>query len=151
MTKHDNVGLEGIMKATEFVKQHGIEKARELIKRAPSTATHFNYNSLGGHYAREGVLKMKTQWEWFNTINKEWYYDFAEYNHFELSELKRLVESHELVIVWRMPEAWSGDYDGDVNGLEGANMYLEMYGNYELVGEELERFKQAIADVEACQ
>lgn len=69
----------------------------------------------------------------------------------DADDLKRLVESHELVIVWRMPEAWSGDYDGDVNGLEGANMYLEMYGNYELVGEELERFKQAIADVETCQ
>ncbi len=102
------------MKATEFVKEFGWERAKREV-------------------ALIGTIAVITG-------DRNW-----------LSDLKRLVESHELVIVWRMPEAWSGDYDGDVNGLEGANMYLEMYGNYELVGEELERFKQAIADVEACQ
>jgi len=66
-------------------------------------------------------------------------------------QLKRLVESHELVILWRMPESWRDDYDGDKLGLDGARMYLDMHGNHELVGEKLERFKQAIADVEACK
>lgn len=135
MTKHDNVSQGKIMKATEFVKEHGIEKARELIKRAPSTATHFNYNSLGGHYAREGVLKMKTQWEWFNTINKEWYYDFAEYNHFELSELKRLVESHELV------ESYGG--------LSNSRKWIER--TVFKLSDSMIALKKAIADVEACQ
>lgn len=65
--------------------------------------------------------------------------------------LKRLVESHDLVVVWRMPESWRNEYDGDILGLEGAKMYLEMHEGHELVGHELERFKQAIADVESCQ
>ncbi|WP_270385638.1 hypothetical protein [Acinetobacter guillouiae] len=65
------------------------------------------------------------------------------------NELQKLVDSWELVIVWRMPESWRDAYDGDVLGLEGARMYLEMFGNHELTGKELERFKQAIADVES--
>ena len=69
----------------------------------------------------------------------------------DLVDLKHLVESHELIIVWRMPESWRNEYDGDILGLEGAKMYLEMHGNYELASEELDRFKQAIADVESCQ
>ena len=70
---------------------------------------------------------------------------------FHTEQLKQLVESHELVIVWRMPESWRDDYDGDKLGLDGARMYLDMHGNHELVGEKLERFKQAIADVEECE
>jgi hypothetical protein len=66
-------------------------------------------------------------------------------------ELKRLVESHELVLVWRMPEGWRKDHNGDNSGLEGAKMYLEMFGNHELIGDDLERFKQAIADVERVE
>ena len=69
----------------------------------------------------------------------------------DIEELKRLVDSHELVVVWRMPESWRDAHDGDIFGLDGARMYLEMHGNYELSGEELDRFKQAIADVESCQ
>lgn len=97
--------------------------------------------------SQEGIMKATEFVKKFGLNTTENYADHCV----NINDLKRLVESHELVIVWRMPEAWSGDYDGDVNGLEGANMYLEMYGNYELVGGELERFKQAIADVEACQ
>ena len=130
MTKHDNVSQEGIMKATEFVKEYGIDTARECLEERPK-----GWESC--------YLKLSN----FELVK----YIPSPLDFIDVDDLKRLVESHELVIVWRMPEAWSGDYDGDVNGLEGANMYLEMYGNYELVGEELERFKQAIADVEACQ
>ena len=137
------------MKATEFVKQHGIEKARELIKQAPSTATHFNYNSLGGHYAREGVLKMKTQWEWFNTINKEWYYDFAEYNHFELSELKRLVESHELVFLFGDDISYAKKYLKEM--LFKFREDMEFYVEDDCRSYSLLELKQAIADVEACK
>lgn len=70
-----------------------IEQMREIVDGAPETATHYNMN-LGGHYAREGVLKMKTQWEWFNTINKEWYFDFAEHNHIALSDLHAAIADH---------------------------------------------------------
>lgn len=87
------------MNSIKFIQQHGIDKAREIVDGAPETATHFT-EALGGHYAKEGMLKMKPQWLWFNSINKEWYYDFAAEDHIHLPDLKRLVESVDLVTAW---------------------------------------------------
>lgn len=84
------------MNAIKFIKNNGVDKAREVLSGAPDGATHFT-EALGGHYAKEGMLKMKPQWLWFNSINKEWYYDFAAKDHIHLPDLKRLVESIELV------------------------------------------------------
>lgn len=70
------------------------EQMQKIVDGAPETATHYN-TSLGGHYAREGVLKMKTQWEWFNTIDKEWYFDFAEHNHIDLLDLRTELAKRE--------------------------------------------------------
>jgi hypothetical protein len=134
MTKHDNVSQEGIMKATEFVKKHGWGETQRIIQDYPS---HTHVTSDARMFINEHSCMEEIKRQLVGLV--------------KISELKRLVESHELVIVWRMPEDWRDSYDGDELGLHGANMYLEMYGNYELVGEELERFKQAIADVEACQ
>lgn len=63
-------------------------------------------------------------------------------------ELNRLVESHELVKVWQLPED-----DNDETGVDGARMYLECYAFYSTDEEKakLDRLKQAIADVESCQ
>lgn len=61
-----------------------------------------------------------------------------------VADLKRIVDSHEIVESHKFPE-------DDETGLDGAHCLLDMYGGYELVGEKLERLKQAIADVEACQ
>lgn len=59
-------------------------------------------------------------------------------------ELKRLVESHELVINWKLPE-------DDETGLDGAHLYLDYYATYSNYEEKakLHRLKQAIADVES--
>lgn len=84
------------MNAIQFIKDHGVEKAREVVEGAPETATHFT-EALGGHYAKERMLKMKPQWLWFNSINKEWYFDFAAKDQIHLPDLKRLVESLDLV------------------------------------------------------
>ena len=61
-------------------------------------------------------------------------------------DLKRLVESHELVLEWKLPE-------DDEIGLDGANLYLDYYAHYTSDEEKakLDRLKQAIADVESCQ
>lgn len=77
-----------------LIEKLGLEKCKQIVGGAPKTATHYNMNILGGHYAREGVLKMKTQWEWFNTINKEWYFDFAEHNHIALLDLRAALADH---------------------------------------------------------
>ena len=63
-----------------------------------------------------------------------------------INNLKRLVESHELVQEWKLPE-------DDENGLDGATLYLECYAFYSTDEEKakLDRLAQAIADVESCQ
>lgn len=86
------------MNAHKFVAEHGVDQAKSILEKAPETATHFT-EALGGHYAKEVMLKMRPQWAWFNTINKEWYYDFAAKEHIELAELKQVVESVEIVEV----------------------------------------------------
>ena len=62
------------------------------------------------------------------------------------NDLKRLVESHELVLEWKLPE-------DDEIGLDGANLYLDYYAHYTSDEEKakLDRLKQAIADVGSCQ
>jgi len=121
------------MKANEFVRKHGLNSFKAAMA-CPQFARH--------KYA----IIYSDEIDFSNELIEK----HADYM-FKVSEIKRLVESHELVIVWRMPESWRDDYDGDKLGLEGARMYLDMHGNHELVGEKLERFKQAIADVEACK
>ncbi|PKH28751.1 hypothetical protein [Acinetobacter radioresistens] len=74
MTKHDNVSQEGIMKATEFVKEHGIEKARECIEDA---------NDYGGFWVNAKTLELS------NLI--------PSYDAVSIPSIQRLVESHELV------------------------------------------------------
>ena len=78
-----------------LIEKLGLEKCKQIMEGAPESATHYNMNILDGHYAREGVLKMKTQWEWFNTINKEWCFDFAEHNHIALSDLRAALADHD--------------------------------------------------------
>lgn len=128
------------MNAIKFIQQHGIDKARKVVEGAPETATHFT-EALGGHYAKEGMLKMKPQWLWFNSINKEWYYDFAAEDHIHLPDLKRLVESVDLV------EHFGNDLIGAKQLLEFSKdcKTIELSGSVITV----ERLKQAIADCES--
>lgn len=85
------------MNAHKFVADFGIEKAKAILDGAPHSATHFNQNLLGGHYAKEVLFKNGFRWACYNKIAQAWYYDFAEHNHFELSELKQVVESVDLI------------------------------------------------------
>lgn len=67
----------------------GYDKANEVFLGNPETSTHYNLNSLGGHYAKEGVLKLNHRWQWFNAIDKQWYWDFSESNHIEIHDIKK--------------------------------------------------------------
>ncbi|MCH7391841.1 hypothetical protein [Acinetobacter dispersus] len=130
------------MSAIQFIKDHGIEKAREVVEGAPETATHFT-EALGGHYAKEGMLKMKPQWLWFNSINKEWYYDFAAKDHIHLPDLKRVVEDIDLLVEHSLSGCWGID---DIYGIEGTGMYLDGYAFYSNAEEkaELDRLQLAL-------
>ena len=95
------------MSATDFIKQHGVDKAREIVEGAPELA------------------------EYYSTIDGEYYR--IEINAVNLKQLKRLVESVDLV--------------ESFNGVEMAKRYLEE--NMEC--SDSERLKQAIADYESIE
>ncbi|MGU3289068.1 hypothetical protein ACLBWM_05540 [Acinetobacter radioresistens] len=103
MTKHDNVSQGKIMKATEFVKKFGWERAKREV-------------------ALIGTIAVITG-------DRNW-----------LSDLKRLVESHELLGIIDLESPLVDEL---------ANELIET-GRPRLV-ELGKRIKQAIADVEACQ
>lgn len=69
MTKHQK------MKAIDFIKENGIDKARDVVEGAPELATHF----INGEYVR--------------VSDPRWILD----SHISISELKRLVESVDLI------------------------------------------------------
>ncbi|MGN5533781.1 hypothetical protein [Acinetobacter sp. Lyrl_1] len=102
------------MKANEFVKKHGLNKAKVLLSTQGKTIAN-----LKSEYTAEQL--------------KEYQMYIVSDDLMSLVELKRLVESHELV--------------KEHGGLERAKMYVEsIYTAPEVV----ERMKQAIADVESC-
>ncbi len=136
MTKHDNVSQEGIMKATEFVKKFGLDEAKGLIAKHEKC------------YMPD-VFDM-----WSDELQ-----DFVlctKYASFDMSDLKRLVESHELVNEFFNLEALGFD-----KAIELAKKQIEELEDNETVefwhrwDDDLSctvaRMKQAIADVEACQ
>ena len=114
MTKHDNVSQGKIMKATEFVKKFGWDEAKGLIAKHEKC------------YMPD-VFDM-----WSDELQ-----DFVlctKYASFDMSDLKRLVESYELV--------------KEHGSLERAKIYAR---SIYTAPEVIVRLEQAIADVEACQ
>lgn len=110
------------MNAFEFVKKYGLNRATEILQYMPEGAASFDFINI------EYSVGMR----------------FVGKKHIRLDLVKRIVDSHEIVESHKFPE-------DDETGLDGAHCLLDMYGGYELVGEKLERLKQAIADVESCQ
>lgn len=125
MTKHDNVSQEGIMKATEFVKKKGYKTAKLIV-------------DCWCDYPETDVYLPDMMEYTFIAIAPTENCPFVS-----LCELKRLVESHELV--------------ESIGGLPAAKAHLNsvaercVNGGLEAVREQYKILKQAIADVEACQ
>jgi len=126
MTKHDNVSREGIMKATEFVEKHGWGETQRIIQDYPS---HTHVTSDARMFINEHSCMEEIKRQLVGLV--------------KISELKRLVESHELVQSY--------------GGLPAAKVHLNslaercVNGGLEAVREQYKILKQAIADVEACQ
>ncbi|HDX6065140.1 hypothetical protein [Acinetobacter baumannii] len=79
------------MKAGEFLKVHGLKKAKEVVEGAPNSATHYELTVDGSAYFKyEGF-------DWFCIEGGEQirtYMENHETCHFiPLNDLKRLVES----------------------------------------------------------
>lgn len=126
------------MKAEQFIKDHGLEKAREVVEGAPDkTATHFvciNFPELRYLKYKLGLPCTFRDDHWKAHRNHGLLEDDIHFYRYELSDLKRLVESVDLV--------------NKLNGIDKCKGYVQVcffkgrdkYGN---------RIKQAIADYES--
>ena len=98
------------MNAIKFIQQHGVEKSREVVEGAPELAEY--YSTIDGGYYR------------------------IEINAVNLKQLKRLVESVDLV----------KSYGGIINAKHDVK-YLDLDWDYDTP--RVTRLKQAIADYES--
>lgn len=109
------------MKANEFVKKFGIEKAKQAV-------------GFGNKYAENGVLRLET-------------FDGDE-TDVVIDDLKRLVESHELV------EIYTRRFNGDAEWFF-VSEYCKKNRISPFFSENYNKasgiYKQSIADVESCQ
>lgn len=115
------------MNAIQFIQQHSVDKAREVVEGAPDGATHLSDDAC--HYVNADFKPLPTH-------IKEQLHKLVVIN-----DLKRLVESVELV------EHFGNDLVGAKQLLEFSNdcKTIELSGSVITV----ERLKQAIADYEA--
>lgn len=122
------------MNAIQFIKENGVDKAREVVEDAPEKATVVSAETYGYFYKyqdspvwrrvyrrKDGVESSCT---WFSPIR----------NPIELSDLKRLIESFDLI--------------NSLGGVqEATNKAFDM--TMLVVGFNPDKIEQAIADYEA--
>lgn len=122
------------MNAIKFIKEHGVEMAREVVEGAPEGSTHIRDSYGFIAYLKDGDRRERYH-------ENTWLITLIWLLNYLLSDLKRLVESVELV-----------EHFG--NDLVGAKQLLEFSKDcktIELSGSVItvERLKQAVADYEA--
>lgn len=91
------------MNAIQFIKEHGVEKAREVVEGAPEGSTHF----VGSTYLKLIGAVWWNAWlpEWSHKDNcmvKKWKCESIELMKtwgevYKLEDIKRLVESVDLI------------------------------------------------------
>lgn len=122
------------MKPEQFIREYGVEKAREVVEGAPKYAQRYR----AGMYLKQG----EWTWFWSEAAGKWLQYEKHIYStsHFDfavdLSDLKRLVESVEIIQFWHGIE-WC---KGLVEDYKEEPIHKESYGH---------RIIQAIADYES--
>lgn len=120
------------MNAIKFIKDHGVDKAREVVEGAPEFPV-FGYCALTGSY----IFKRKDATAYYHNETNSWSEEYA-IELISLEELKRFVESVDLV--------------GEYGGLYGARDFISGYTEEQLakpIYSPMLRLKQAIADYEA--
>ena len=128
------------MNAINFIKQHGVDKAREVVEGAPVvidgtdkpfTATHYNYHPRAPieYINNDGTVIPLCIME----VNFPSYW-------IDLSDLKLLIESVDIITkVGGIHEA----IEEHTKWMHAPELHLYR------IGESVERLKQAIADYEA--
>ncbi|MRA20555.1 hypothetical protein F4T80_19375 [Acinetobacter pittii] len=87
------------MKPEQFIRDFGVEKAREVVEGAPGFPV-FGYCTLTGNY----IFKRSNATAYYHNETNSWSEDYA-IELILLEDLKRLVESVDLV------ESWGGIED----------------------------------------
>ena len=132
------------MDATQFIKEYGVEKAREVVSGAPEGVSLFEYIPIcsGFSYIKiiDGIRYC------FNPAANNWFVDnFKAEISFQFNDIKRLVESVDLVNC-------NGVWNGTKNTITlfQSSLDLGLHHGVDGVDAEVEipRLKQAIADYE---
>lgn len=88
------------MNAIKFIKDHGVDKAREVVEGAPDkTATHYVFRKIPSYYSVE-FQSWHHDGEWWDSdchTEQDLIDSYGSDFVLSLSDLKRLVESVELV------------------------------------------------------
>lgn len=123
------------MQAIKFIKDHGVDKAREVVERAPDGATHLS-GFTGQIYKDSG----DAVYVWDGMKYHKSIYEHTQ-GMISLSDLKRLVESVDSV------EQFGNDLGGakQLLGLSKDCTTIELSGSMITV----ERLKQAISDYDS--
>ena len=120
------------MKANEFVKKFGWAEAEIVLSKIPLCAHKFDVVDGKVIY----LQKVEDSLYWYNKPRKQYDYFSIDCEKYLLNDLKRLVESWELVEKF--------------GGLENAKIELKSV-DYNSEKDFYDNLKQAIADVESCQ
>ncbi|MFP0693579.1 hypothetical protein ACLDYA_16050 [Acinetobacter baumannii] len=94
------------MKPEQFIREYGVDKAREVVEGAPGFPV-FGYCTLTGNY----IFKRSNATAYYHNETNSWSEDYA-IELILLEDLKRLVESLDLVVF--------------LGGIDGLNVLLDM-------------------------
>ncbi|WP_436872683.1 hypothetical protein [Acinetobacter haemolyticus] len=132
------------MNAIQFIQQHGVDRAREVVDGAPEGAELFHTNMYIKNAHSEGYTDHFARWSdgfegWVNASADREFIDES----IDLSDLKRLVESVDLVELLGGIEALKGLVD--ISNSPFSLSHITREG----VIHQIDEIKQAIADYEA--
>lgn len=133
------------MNAIQFIKENGVEKAREVVEGAPDkTASHYVI-SKRPHYYSVDFQSYFNNGDWYDsdyTSEQDLANDYEPQNVIRISDLKRLVDSVDLIGKYHSIDHAKNHYN---NMREALNQYQYENKDIDDLSNEL---KQAIADYE---
>lgn len=137
------------MNAINFIKQHGVEKAREVVDGAPDGVMLFEYIPIcsGLSYIKiiDGIRYC------FNPATNNWFIDnFKAEISFQFNDLKRLVESVDLVgKVGAISQAKAQVKQAHEHGYLTMSIHVEINGSMCIGCLYIDTLEKAIADYES--
>ena len=102
-----------IMNATDFIKQHGVDKAREVVEGAPDkTATHYVFRKIPSYYSVE-FQSWHHDDEWWDSdchTEQDLIDSYGDDYVVNLSDLKNLIANIDSQIAIKFIKEWGDDY-----------------------------------------